>query len=61
MTVTAALEKAAAASARPVGEVKSAIEGAVARAGHSPAVAIKREEKLPPGIAFTRFAACVAA
>jgi HK97 family phage major capsid protein len=55
-----ALEKAAAVSAKPVGEVKNAVDAALTRAGHSPAVAVKHEEKLEKGIAFTRFVSCVA-
>lgn len=55
-----ALEKAAAVSARPVGDVTTAVEAAAARAGSSPVVPVKHEEKLEKGIAFTRFVACVA-
>lgn len=54
------LEKAAAVSAKPVGEVKNAIDAATARAGSSPVVPVKHEEKLDKGIAFTRFVSCVA-
>lgn len=61
-----ALERAAAVAAKPVGEVHNAIDAAQARATtvtggqHSPVVAVKHEEKLEKGIAFTRFVACVA-
>jgi len=55
-----ALERAAAASAKPVGEVKNAVDAAVARAGSTPIVAVKHEEKLDKGIPFVRFVSCVA-
>lgn len=55
-----ALEKAAAVTAKPVGEIKNAVDGSVARNPHySPAVAIRREEKLEKGIAFTRLISCL--
>lgn len=53
------LERAAALSSKPVGEVKNAIDSALLRVG-SPAVPVKHEEKLEKGIAFTRFVSCVA-
>lgn len=56
-----ALEAFSAVSAKPVGEVKNAVDAAVARAGSTPIVPVKHEEKLEKGIAFTRFVSCVAA
>jgi HK97 family phage major capsid protein len=55
-----ALEKAAAISAKPVGEVKNAVDAAVTRAGSTPIVPVRHEEKLDKGIAFVRFVSCVA-
>ena len=55
-----ALEKAAVVSAKPVGEVKNAVDAAVTRAGSTPIVPVKHEEKLDKGIGFVRFVSCVA-
>jgi len=55
------LEKMKAIASKPVGEVRGAVDAAAARIPSlSPAIAVKHEEKLAPGIAFTRFVSCVA-
>lgn len=56
------LEKAAAVAAKPVGEVKNAIDAATARAGITvPAQPIKMKPQREKGIDFARYAMCVAA
>jgi HK97 family phage major capsid protein/HK97 family phage prohead protease len=54
------LEKAAAVSAKPVGEIRNAVDAAVARAGSTAIVPVRHEEKLEKGIAFVRLVSCMA-